>query len=122
MNQEKKFFNENYNGILTHNGWVKVAKFNITAKILNVNPEGKNIQVKGKKGKGSYICDVHKNLIGDIKFLDVDDTVGIKWNMGKPYVVGYRKKSYDNLHPQQTGDKPVSENWTYFFDRMELGE
>lgn len=113
-------FNENYHGILTHDGWVKVAKFNITAKVLNVNPAGKNVLISAKKGKKSYVCNFHKNLMGDIKFLEKGDTVGIKWNCGKPYVVGYRKANYDLLNPKATGDKAVSENWIMFFKDMEL--
>ena len=120
MNQNKGFFEENYNGILNHNGWTQVAKFNITATVKNI--QNQQILVKGKSGKGSYICNLHKNLLKDIDYIDVGDTVGIKWNMGNPYIVGYRKANFEMLNPQPTGDKAVSENWTYFFDKMELGE
>lgn len=116
MSKEKVFEN-NYHGILTHDGWIKVAKFNITARILNI---GENqIQVKGNKGKGSYVCNIHKNLKSDVKFMGKDDTVGIKWNCGHPYIVAYRKKNFDNTPRIDTGDFPVHENgsadWISFF-------
>lgn len=109
-----KVFKENYHGILTHDGWVKVAKFNITAKILNI--QGNKIQVRGT-GKGSFICEVHKNLRKDIKFMEENDLVGIRWNCGNPYVVGYRKSSAQDNIINPTGDIAVSENmdWMNFF-------
>ena len=109
-------FNENYHGILTHDGWVKVAKFNITAKILNIQSNSK-IQVRGNTGKGSYLCDVHKNLKKDVKFMDIDDLVGIRWNCGNPYIVGYKKSTAQEIEPAPTGDMAVSENmdWITFF-------
>ena len=117
MNQNNQF-KENYHGILGHDGWIKVAKFNITAKVLNIDNKGQ-ILVKGYTGKGSYLCKTHKNLKADIKFLDVGDTVGIKWNLGNPYVVGFRKAGYDTFAGKPTGDFPVHESgkadWLKFF-------
>ena len=116
-----KAFKENYHGILTHDGWIRVAKFNITAKILNIQGNGK-IQVRGNTGKGSFICDVHKKLRKDIKFMAENDLVGIKWNCGNPYVVGYRKSSAQDNIVNPTGDMAVSENmdWMNFFKKMEM--
>ncbi len=107
-------FKENFHGVLTHDGWIKVAKFHITGKILNI--QGKKIQVK-HNGKNSYSCNVHKNLIKDIKYMDKGDTVGIKWNCGRPYVVAYRKATAEQIVDNPTGDMPVSENmdWISFF-------
>lgn len=104
MNQNN--FKNNYHGVLTHDGWTKVAKFNITATVLHT--QNRKILVKGKHGKGNYECELHKNLLPDFKFIDKDDTVGIRWNMGKPYVVAYRKAGYDNFTPKPTGDAPLT--------------
>ena len=114
-----KAFKENYHGILTHDGWIRVAKFNITAKILNIQGNGK-IQVRGNTGKGSFICDVHKKLRKDIKFMDENDLAGIKWNMGRPYIVGFKKSTAQDITPAPTGDMAVSENmdWMNFFKKM----
>lgn len=116
MKNAKSSFSENYHGILTHDGWTKVAKFIITAKILNI--QRKTVTVKGKNGKGSYHCSVHKNLLKDIRFMQPNDDVGIKWNMGKPYIVAYRKANYDNSLGVVTGDCEVTSNddWINFFD------
>ena len=116
-----KVFSENYHGILTHDGWIKVAKFRITAKVLDIGKT--TILVKGKTGKKSYHCNIHKNLKSDIKFLDVGDTVGIKWNMGRPYIVAFRKLGYDTFSGKSTGDFPIHNNgkldWLEFFERVD---
>ncbi len=117
MNQTKNtIFSENYNGILTHDGWVKVAKFNITAKILNI--QDKTVTVKNSKK--SYNCDIHKNLLKDVVYMEKGDLAGIKWNMGKPYVVVYQKQTAKPVEENPTGDAPTNTNWIYFYDKMEL--
>ena len=116
-----KVFSENYHGILTHDGWIKVAKFRITAKVLDIGKT--TILVKGKTGKKSYHCNIHKNLKTDNKFLDGGDTVGIKWNMGRPYIVAFRKLGYDTFSGKSTGDFPIHNNgkldWLEFFERVD---
>ena len=121
MNQEESLFKENYNGILQHDGWVKVAKFRITATVLNV--QGQEIQVHNPNKNGSYICNVHKNLLKDLQYIVKGDTVGIKYNCGNPYVVAYRKHNYDKPIIKDTGDCPVFDNgktdWIAFFKRID---
>lgn len=112
-------FKENYHGVLCHDGWIKVAKFNVQATILNI--QGKKIQAK-TKGNKSIICNIHKNLTKDIRYMDIGDTVGIKWNCGRPYIVGYRKSTAeDDTGDAHTGDAPVSENmdWISFFEGID---
>ena len=120
MNQSSAF-KENYHGVLSHDGWIKVAKFTITAKILNIG-NGK-IRVEGRTGKGNYTCELHKNLKDDLKFMAKNDQVGIKWNCGKPYVVAYRKANFDNSRSVDTGDFPVFNNgkgdWITFFREID---
>lgn len=119
MSQSSATFNENYHGVLCHDGWIKVAKFKVASEILNIT--GKRIQVK-TNGNRSIICNVHKNLLKDIRYMDVGDTVGIKWNCGRPYIVAYRKASAQESSENNTGDGPVSENmdWMTFFRKMDM--
>ena len=108
-------FNENFHGILTHNGWVKVAKFSIIGSIKNIS---NNDEIFVKTRTGKVHCDIHKDLKDDLKFMDIGDSVGVKWNCGKAYVVGYRKKNFDEFMGNNTGDLPVSENsnWVNWSD------
>ena len=119
MTKATKQYKENYHGILCHDGWIRVAKSPITARITNI--QGKNVRVKSYNAKKNsivqYNCFIHKLLLKDLKFLAINDTVSVKWQLGKPYIVGYRKAdAYDDV-VTKTGDKPVSENmdWTDFF-------
>lgn len=113
-------FKENYHGVLSHDGWVRVAKFKITGKILNISNKGL-VQVSAKSKK-SYVCDVHKNLKKDVKFMNVGDIVGVKWNCGRPYIVGYKKSTAKDVEYKPTGDEAISENtnWIMFFKDMGL--
>lgn len=123
MSKATKPFKQNFHGILSHDGWIRVAKSNITAKVVNI--QGKHIRVKSynttKNKTVQYNCNLHKNLQGDLKYIGLNDTVSIKWNMGKPYIVGYRKANADDTPTEPTGDKPVSENmdWISFFRRID---
>ena len=110
-------FTENYHGVLTHDGAVKVAKTHITAKILNISK--RTVQVKGNKG--SYHCEIHKDLYPFMKFIDVGDTAFVKWKQGKSWFVGFQKQTADITEPVITGDEPVSENtdWMDFFQRID---
>ena len=119
-----KQYSENFHGVLTHDGWVRVAKSNITAKIVNIYRD--NIRVKQfnttKNKMVQYNCIVHKNLRQDIKYLAVNDTVSVKFNCGRPYIVGYRKADAKDDTTQDNGDRAVSENmdWITFFEEMDL--
>lgn len=106
MNQN--IFKENYHGILTHDGWVKVAKFNIISKILNI--QNQLITVTSNKDGNSYHCHLHKNLVKDLKFMEVGDEVGVRWNCGRPYIVAFRKAGYDTFTGKESGDLPIQKN------------
>lgn len=113
-------FKENFHGILTHDGWVKVAKFNISATVINIIDR----QIHVKTNQRKYLrCQVHKNLVKDIKYIDVGDEVGIKWNMDKAYVVAFRKAEHDTFKGNSTGDFPIFNNgkgdWITFFKRID---
>ena len=115
---KQSLFNSNHDGVLTHDGWVKVAKSNITGKITNI--QGNTIRVKSyhvKKGRMIQVnCLLHKRLLPDKRYLSVNDTVSIKRNMKHYYIVGYRKSDAEEVVENTTlDDYPVSENlnWIY---------
>lgn len=110
-------FKENYHGVLTHDGSVKVAKSNITAKILDIN--GRTVLVKNKQG--SYPCEIHKDMYPLMRYVEKGDTAFVKWRNGKSWFIGYQKKNADKTENKPTGDKPVSENmdWISFFRRID---
>ncbi len=117
------FYKQNHDGILQHDGWIRVAKSKINAKIVNI--QGNTIRVKSyNKTKNKivqYNCELHKRLLPDKKYLQVNDTVSIKWNCSTPYIVGFRKANADDETINKTGDLPVTENhdWINFFDGVD---
>ena len=115
---QHSLFNSNHDGILTHDGWVKVAKSKITGKITNI--QGNTIRVKSyhvKKGRMIQVnCLLHKRLLPDKRYLSINDTVSIKRNCSQYYIVGYRKADADNIVENTTlDDFATSENthWIY---------
>ena len=84
-------FTENYDGILNHNGEIRVAKGGVEQKLLNVYKD-QNVLVKNKQGK-SYVCDIHYKLKNMVRFAQKGDTAFIRFKMGKPYLIGFRKKN-----------------------------
>ena len=86
-------FNQNTDGILTHNGEIKVAKGGVEQKLLNVFKE-ENVLVQNRHGK-SYACEIHYKLRNMIKFAKKGDTAFIRFKMGKPYIIGFRKNWVD---------------------------
>ena len=125
MKAEKQpsFYNNNHDGIIQHDGWVKVAKSNITGKITNI--QGNTIRVKSyhmKKGRMIQVnCLLHKRLLKDKKYLAINDTVSIKRNASQYYIVGYRKADADDVVKNTTlDDFPVSENLNWIYQGGEL--
>lgn len=121
MNQSIKgnnFFDENYNGVLTHQGTVKVAKTKIYGKILDIS--NRNVLMRGRLG--SYVAEIHKDLYPFIDYIEAGDTGYIKWRNGKAWFVGFKKSNATKSEPKPTDDAPVSENmnWTMFFNIYEM--
>ena len=115
---QHSLFNSNHDGIIQHNGWVKVAKSKITGKITNI--QGNTIRVKSyhvQKGRMIQVnCLLHKRLLPDKRYLSINDTVSIKRNCSQYYIVGYRKADADNITRNTTlDDFATSENthWIY---------
>ena len=81
-------FVENTDGILTHNGEVKVAKGGVKQKIMNIDGNG-TVQVLGRKK--SYIATIHAELLPLIRFAEKGDIGFIKFKKGEPFIVGFQK-------------------------------
>ena len=81
-------FEDNYFGILTHNGEVKVAKGDIEAEIIYIDEDG-IVMVDG--GKKAYQTPIHSKLLPLIQY-----AAGfIKFIKGEAFIVGYRKNKGD---------------------------
>ena len=90
---------DNTFGVLDHNGVLKVAKTEIKATILHINKDknGRILSVMVKGRKGSYHCDIHKDIRKMMLFVDIGDCAFVKWRKGKAWFVGFQKqKAYKN--------------------------
>ena len=81
-------FEDNYNGILTHNGEIKVAKGDVEQIILHID-DG-TVLVRGRKS--SYSTLIHAKLLPLINYATKGDTAFIKFKKGEAFIVGFRKK------------------------------
>ena len=82
-------FIDNTEGILTHNGEIKVAKGDVKQKILNINDDG-SVLVMGRKT--SYSALIHVKLLPLIQYAEKGDTGFIKFRNGEAFIVGFKKK------------------------------
>ena len=96
-------FEDNYHGILTHNGEIKVAKGDVEQIILHIDDNG-TVLVMGRKN--SYSTLIHAKLLPLINYATKGDTAFIKFKKGEAFIVGFRKTKGAGKHVQ-TG-KPVS--------------
>lgn len=81
-------FENNYHGILTHNGEIKVAKGDIEQEILYIDEDG-IVLVDG--GKKAYQTIIHSKLLSLIQYAAEGDIGLIKFIRGEPFIVGFRK-------------------------------
>lgn len=88
MFESKNQFEDNYHGILTHKGEIKVAKYDIEEKIINVEDDGTAL-VRGM-GK-AYLTRIHEKLLPLIQYASYGDTAFIKFKKGECWIVGFRK-------------------------------
>lgn len=82
-------FVENTEGILTHNGEIRVAKGGVEQKILNICDEGR-VLVRGRKN--AYSTLIHVKLQPLINYAEKGDTGFIRFRNGEAFIVGFRKK------------------------------
>lgn len=88
-------FQENYHGILTHNGEIKVAKGDVEQEILYIDDDG-IVLVDG--GKKAYQTIIHSKLMSLIHYATEGDTALIKFIKGESYIVGFRKNKRDDKY------------------------
>ncbi len=81
-------FEENTDGILTHNGEIKVAKGGVEQKILHIDDNG-TVLVRGRKN--TYPTLIHAELLPLIQYAEKGDTGFIKFRRGEAFIVGFRK-------------------------------
>lgn len=87
MTEQTTFF-KNTDGILNHDGSIKVCEnFDVMQTIVFL--KGNEIHLQNSKGR-KYVANKHKNL--DLTFAEVGDTAFVKFNLNKPYVIGFRKE------------------------------
>ena len=118
------FQDENYFGILMHDGSFKVAKTNLKQKILHINKDNQgkilNVLVQGRKN--SYITTIHKRIYNMMEFVDEGDCAYVKWRNGKPWFVGFQKrKAYDNENIQSKYIAETGEcDWQSFLEGVDV--
>lgn len=85
---EQTTFKKSADGILNHDGSIKVCKtFDVMQTIVYVKEN--EIHLKNSKGN-KYRAYIHKNL--DLTFAEIGDIAFVKFNCNKPYVVGFKKE------------------------------
>ena len=88
MTTSQNQFEDNYHGILTHSGEIKVAKFDVKQEILHIDDNG-TVLVRGR-GK-AYIALIHVKLLPLIRYAERGDIGFIKFRRGESFIVGFRK-------------------------------
>ena len=81
-------FQDNYHGILTHNGEIKVAKCDVEQTILHIDDNG-TVLVKGRKK--AYVTQIHAKLLSLMHYAAEGDIGFVKFRRGEAYIVGFRK-------------------------------
>lgn len=86
-------FEDNYHGILTHNGEVKVAKGDVEQEILHIDDNG-TVLVRGREK--SYVTLIHVKLLPLIQYAAKGDTGFIKFKKDEAFIVGFRKNKRED--------------------------
>ena len=79
---------ENYYGILDHNGKIQVAKHDVEQTVTGIYNDEIAVKGVGKK----YLCQIHKGLKDNICFLEAGDTAFVKFKKGVAWLVGFQKR------------------------------
>lgn len=88
MSSEQTFFKKSTDGILNHDGSVRVSEtFDVMQTVAYCN--GEQIMLQNKAGN-KYPAHKHQKL--DLTFCEVGDTALVKFRCGKPYVIGFKKE------------------------------
>ena len=92
-------FENNYHGILTHKGEIKVAKGDVEHEIIYIDDDG-IILVDG--GKEAYQTLIHSKLLGLIHYAAEGDIGLIKFIRGEAFIVGFRKNRREGKYGTST--------------------
>ena len=93
MTSSPNQFENNYHGILTHNGEIKVAKGDVEQVILHIDDNG-TVLVKGRKK--AYPTLIHAKLLSLIQYASKGDIGFVKFRRGEAFIVGFRKTNRDD--------------------------
>ena len=85
-------FKDNYHGILTHKGEIKVAKGDVEQEILHIDDNG-TVLVMGRKK--AYTTLIHVKLLPLIQYAAKGDVGFVKFRRGEAFIVGFRKNKGD---------------------------
>ena len=88
-------FEDNFHGILTHRGEVKIAKGDVEQEILYIDDDG-IILVDG--GKKAYQTLIHSKLLSLIQYAKEGDIALVKFIRGEAFIVGFRKNKRDDKY------------------------
>ena len=92
-------FEDNYHGILTHNGEIKVAKGDVEQEILYIDDDG-IVLVDGSEK--AYQTLIHSKLLGLIHYAAEGDIGLIKFIRGEAFIVGFRKNKPEGKYGTNT--------------------
>lgn len=81
-------FKDNYHGILTHNGEIKVAKGDVEQEILHIDDNG-TVLVMGREK--AYVTQIHAKLLSLMHYACKGDIGFVKFRRGEAFIVGFRK-------------------------------
>ena len=73
-------FQDNYHGILTHNGEIKVAKCDVEQTILHIDDNG-TVLVRGRKK--AYVTQIHAKLLSLMHYAAEGDIGFVKFRRGE---------------------------------------
>jgi len=88
-------FEDNFHGILTHSGEIKIAKGDVEHEILYIDDDG-IILVDG--GKKAYQTLIHSKLLSLIEYATEGDNALVKFIRGKAFIVGFRKNKREDKY------------------------
>ncbi|WP_458405833.1 hypothetical protein [Methanobrevibacter sp.] len=88
-------FEDNFHGILTHRGEIKIAKGDVEQVILYIDDDG-IVLVDG--GKKAYQTIIHDKLMSLIHYAAEGDIGLVKFIRGEAFIVGFRKHKRDDKH------------------------
>lgn len=86
-------FQENYDGILSHNGEIRVASGGVEQQLIHISDE--TCLVKSYRKNKSYPVIIHKNLRDSMIFASKGDIAIVKFKKGEAYLIGFIKKGVD---------------------------